>query len=204
MKCQKCGEIEYGLLDGYLVGNTLLEGVMFEIKNTNGKPDVKVKDDSKEYFEELNSKRWLNAVKDSLKDMEFLTCPECKSDIENPFYKEPSKEIKPKIIAVLNGSQLLKNIIEKSNSHAPIKKLEHNSDIGNMITKPLSQYDGHRFILLADGNSFCITCFLEQIKYEIKNKVNFHRTCDKPKNMCLGDISMAIDDTFKNWKVKKV
>jgi uncharacterized protein (UPF0212 family) len=196
MKCPKCGEIECGLLDGYLVGDTLLEGVMFEIRNINGKPDVKVEDESKEYFEELNSKKWLDAVKYSLKDMDSLTCPKCKSDIENPFYKEPSEKIKPKKIAVLNGTQFVKNIIENSTSRMPVKKLDHNQNIGNMITKPLLGYNSHRFILLADGNSFCITCFLKQIKCEIKDKVNFHRTCDKPKNMCLGDISMAIDDAF--------
>ena len=86
-KCDDCGELEYALIDGYGVGDRILEGVMFEIRIVNDKPQVKPYDPSdKSYLEDLNEKKWLNVVKDSLKDEEFLQCPNCDADIDNPFY----------------------------------------------------------------------------------------------------------------------
>jgi hypothetical protein len=73
-----------------------------------------------------------------------------------------------------------------------MKKLDHDTKIEGSVTRA----NGHTYVLLDNGTSFCLTCFLDKIKGEIKDKVNFHRTCDKPKNMCLGDISIAIDDAF--------
>jgi hypothetical protein len=37
MNCEKCGDIPMAYLDGYSFGDTLLEGVTFEIRIKNGK-----------------------------------------------------------------------------------------------------------------------------------------------------------------------
>lgn len=57
------------LIDGYDVGDRLLEGVMFEVKfqnDENGLPEiisVNVVEESKNYFEQLNQNKWLSAIK---------------------------------------------------------------------------------------------------------------------------------------------
>lgn len=82
LKCDNCGDIEYVLVDGYHFGDRLLESVMFMVKDNNGEPQVMgVTDDCKEYFSDLNQKKWLKECEKFCKDLDIATCPHCQSDV---------------------------------------------------------------------------------------------------------------------------
>lgn len=62
-------------VDGYAVGDRLLEGVMFDVVVT-GDPAVEltieslnVSPSAKSYFEQLNTAMWLQKVRDDVEDM---------------------------------------------------------------------------------------------------------------------------------------
>lgn len=70
------------LLDGYSVGDRLLEGVMFECrKNDDGTFDVKVSPECAPYFSNLNEAKWLAAMKEYAEETDIFTCPNCRSDV---------------------------------------------------------------------------------------------------------------------------
>jgi hypothetical protein len=53
------------LINGYNFGDRLLEDVYFEVKFKGNKVlSVKVEKDSKDYFSELNQKKWLKEAKE--------------------------------------------------------------------------------------------------------------------------------------------
>ena len=82
--CQK--ECDYVLLDGYPVGDRLLEGVMFEVRLlAKKKYDVKPTADAEEYLESLNREKWLKAMRNFVEDYDFGTCPNCNGDVDLPF-----------------------------------------------------------------------------------------------------------------------
>ncbi len=83
-----CGVVPCGLLNGYWFGDTLLEGVYFEVRSEAGKLTILPAPDAKEYFATLNQKLWLKAAREFLASTDFLTCPKCKGDFDNPWYKE--------------------------------------------------------------------------------------------------------------------
>lgn len=57
--------VDHAYFDGYNFGDTLLEGVMFEAKIVaDGTMEVSITPDSKNYFEDLNTKLWLKAAQD--------------------------------------------------------------------------------------------------------------------------------------------
>ena len=109
-KCKKCGELRYALFDGYIAGETLLEGVYFEIREKNGEPDVKVAKESRESFEQFNKKYWINTIKETLPEIDSLLCPKCKGEIPNPFYEKPKKVLKPKSVKLISWKDLLEKI----------------------------------------------------------------------------------------------
>lgn len=79
--CEKCGKIEMALLDGYLVGDRLLEGVMFECRqNDDGTFVIQVEESSKPYFSNLNEKKWLEEVCKKAQKYDVFTCPTCGGD----------------------------------------------------------------------------------------------------------------------------
>lgn len=79
--CEKCGRIEMSLLDGYGVGDRLLEGVMFECRqNDDNTFDVAISPKHAEYFSKLNEKKWLGEIKEAAKHQDVFTCPHCGSD----------------------------------------------------------------------------------------------------------------------------
>lgn len=86
--CDDCGEIDCALLDGYQVGDRLLEGVMFEIVPNKESFDVRVKKEAAHYFKSLNQKKWLKAAREFLPEEDILSCPECGADVENLFYND--------------------------------------------------------------------------------------------------------------------
>jgi hypothetical protein len=61
------GSVEFALIDGYSIGDTLLEGVMFECRlelDEAGEQvvSVNIEPQCAEYFSNLNEKKWLALV----------------------------------------------------------------------------------------------------------------------------------------------
>ena len=84
--CEK--ETDYALLDGYPVGDRLLEGVMFEARLlADQKYEVKPAADSEEYLEKLNRNKWLKAMQAYAEEIDFGQCPKCNEDVDMPFMK---------------------------------------------------------------------------------------------------------------------
>ena len=107
-------EVEYGIINGYLFGDRLLEDVMFRVGVSRDRSDVEVSisPDSANYFKNLNEKKWLaEAKKYALKNDIFETDGELDAvlyDIDKAFdqqtahyEEEPArvKEIKAQIKA---------------------------------------------------------------------------------------------------------
>ena len=81
-QCDNCGEIKIALVDGYAFGDTLLEGVMFEIsKDDDGMYHAKVADEYKDYMADLNEAKWLNEAMKYVSETDVLTCPRCGMDV---------------------------------------------------------------------------------------------------------------------------
>ncbi len=79
--CDECGEIDHILVDGYEFGDTLLEGVMFEIRHNNGKFNAVVQEESKQYFDGLNKKKWLKEAERFSDNNDIAACPKCGEDV---------------------------------------------------------------------------------------------------------------------------
>lgn len=79
--CEDCGEIEYGLYDGYGVAERLLEGVKFKVTIKNNKINVNVQDSDKSYFKNsgISMKKWEREVKTAVISEE-VSCPNCGED----------------------------------------------------------------------------------------------------------------------------
>lgn len=69
--------IPVAFFDGYSVGDTLLEGVMFQCTIIGDKIAVKVTDSCAKYFEGLNTTKWLKEVSLAVND------PDCDSFLAN-------------------------------------------------------------------------------------------------------------------------
>ena len=87
-KCEGCGqEHEYALLDGYYVGDRLLEGVMFEVRIADdGTFSVAPRAGMEAYLIGLNMPHWIKLMTEYAKKRDLFTCPtpKCREDIENP------------------------------------------------------------------------------------------------------------------------
>lgn len=77
--CDDCGEnLPYVEVDGYAVGDKLLEGVIFHFFPNRS---VKVRDEDAKYFDGLNNRTWLKRIQEYVVDRaENLTCPNCKKE----------------------------------------------------------------------------------------------------------------------------
>lgn len=77
-KCDKCGDLDYVLFDGYPFGDRMLEDVMFRRYNDG---HVEINSDDA-YWQKLNSKMWLETAKEWSDDLDIGTCPKCKEDVD--------------------------------------------------------------------------------------------------------------------------
>ena len=87
LKCKK--DLTEVNVDGYSFGDRMLEGVMYRVKNNNGKPEVlgimfqgKVidpKDDA--YMHQLNYKLWNKRCEEYCEGLDVAECPECGFEI---------------------------------------------------------------------------------------------------------------------------
>lgn len=100
--CEKCGDLEFVLMDGYAFGDRLLEGVKFRVSPGVTKHGLKVVIDpgSADYFSDLNQKKWMREARQYAKKLDFGECPECGADAPGPNL-EP--EEKPRMIAPVMG-----------------------------------------------------------------------------------------------------
>ena len=135
LKCDKCGKIDYVLVDGYSFGDRLLEGVMFMVKDENGKPKaIDVVPDAKEYFEELNTTVWLKRCEDFCEDLDLAECPKCGEEVAvwgNKITASASGTwqplIKPiKTVPMSNMRQVLKDLTVLVDRDAQIFSDKHN------------------------------------------------------------------------------
>ena len=87
-KCEGCGKThEYALIDGYHVGDRLLEGLKFEIRiEDDGTFTTQDPKGYEAYLEGLNMPLWRARVVEYAKKQDLFTCPnpKCREDIENP------------------------------------------------------------------------------------------------------------------------
>lgn len=95
LKCKNCGPLEHVNVDGYAVGDRLLEGVMFYVRpgKKPGTWKAEVHATDKEYFDDLNTKKWLKAIEDDVADSDTLECCKCGTDIDGPAPKRVARPI---------------------------------------------------------------------------------------------------------------
>ena len=85
LKCDKCGDIDYALYDGYGFGDRVLEGVDFVVKATKTKiKTVEVVAPSKDYFHTLNEKMYLKQANEMLEDIQELNEEDSSLRCPNP------------------------------------------------------------------------------------------------------------------------
>lgn len=82
LACDDCGPLEYALLDGYTVGDRLLEGVKFQIrpKGSDGW-EARFHDPRSEYVQTLKHTHWKKAAEEFAAETDVLECPRCGYDI---------------------------------------------------------------------------------------------------------------------------
>lgn len=87
-KCPGCGEThDYALLDGYHVGDRLLEGVMFEIRIADdGTFTATPAGGDMAWLSGLDAPMWIGRAAETAAKWDLFTCPDpkCRDDIENP------------------------------------------------------------------------------------------------------------------------
>jgi hypothetical protein len=83
-QCDKCGSVNKAKLDGYLFGDRLLEGVMFEITiDANGKMSADTPDPhDKEYMDDLNVAKWNRAAVETAEDYDIFECSSCGNECD--------------------------------------------------------------------------------------------------------------------------
>jgi hypothetical protein len=81
--CENCGPLDFAHMDGYGFGDTILEGVTFEVRISEGTTRVNVAAKDAKYFKTLNERLWLEHALDYAKGTDNLICPTCGRDIDN-------------------------------------------------------------------------------------------------------------------------
>lgn len=72
--------VDHVLVDGYPVGDRMLEGVMFKVQwGKSGKGyKASITENDVEYFNQLNEKKWLKAIEDfAAEGLDSAECPVC-------------------------------------------------------------------------------------------------------------------------------
>lgn len=110
LNCEKCGDLEFAYIDGYDVAERLLEGVMFEIRFVGKKANVKVREYDKDYFEQFNEPKWLQAIKELAEEEDNLICPKCQDHIGNGGIGTSDGKPKPIGIPVNSIDDIIKGI----------------------------------------------------------------------------------------------
>lgn len=81
MNCPECGNIRMAYLDGYAVGDVLLEGVRFEVAISDGQIKVRTHPDDADYMSDLNEKKWIAEARKVADGYDNFECPVCGSEV---------------------------------------------------------------------------------------------------------------------------
>lgn len=83
MRCEKCGQADYVLIDGYWFGDTLLEGVMFRVSKRGGRWVAVVDPKDADYLADIGPAKWTREAKEyaNSKALDVAYCPKCGGDI---------------------------------------------------------------------------------------------------------------------------
>lgn len=73
----ECGKCNAVIVDGFEVGDRLLEGVKFTVALENGKAKAKVKEEMAEYFSKFNERFFLENVELFVEDTDVVECANC-------------------------------------------------------------------------------------------------------------------------------
>jgi hypothetical protein len=80
--CERCGKVEKAYLDGYSVGDRLLEGVKFICsQNDDNTFIIEINEEDKPYLSKLNIEYWLDRAKISAEKQDIFSCINCGDDI---------------------------------------------------------------------------------------------------------------------------
>lgn len=101
--CAACGEKHnYGLLDGYLIAERVLDRVLFECRHDASADvwDVEVHDSSvpflRQNFIPAQVAVWVHAIQRLCKNHDIWTCPECGGDTFPVSHRQPAALPQPK------------------------------------------------------------------------------------------------------------
>ena len=81
--CDKCGEIDHVIMDGYLIGDRILEGVKFDVRKTDGKFEAKVQRSALPYLKRnhMDVEKWEEEMAAFCQDYDIAECPKCGWDV---------------------------------------------------------------------------------------------------------------------------
>ena len=87
--CEDCGDLDHALMDGYLVGERLIEGIKFELRIWPDGADgwffvATTPKAHRDYMKTLNESLWTARVATRARTHDLFTCPKCGYDIPNP------------------------------------------------------------------------------------------------------------------------
>lgn len=87
LTCDRCGPLEYALIDGYAVGDRLLEGVLFEIRPVHESDTlftVVPTPDAERYMKSshLKMKDWCEEIARYVVETDVAACPTCQEDVD--------------------------------------------------------------------------------------------------------------------------
>lgn len=110
--------IAYGLFDGYLVADRLMEGVDFRVSvDTEGKVQVVIDPKDESYLKTFgNPQRWYAMVKKHVEasDEADMQCPDCGGDAELQDDKaKPKKKAAPAPIKAMSAPLRMEDILKR-------------------------------------------------------------------------------------------
>ena len=106
LNCDNCGAIDYVLVDGYAVGDRLLEGVLFKVEDKEGKPHtLGVVEEDEEYFDQFNKAKFIAEMDTLCENEDEAECPNCGGYVEIWGSGKTSTPIKQ--INITRGADLL-------------------------------------------------------------------------------------------------
>ena len=78
--CQK--ELDFVYVDGYGFGEAIMDGVVYKVKNTNGKPEcIGFEEMYKGYMIQFNWQYWKEMCEAYCKNLDIAACPNCEDDV---------------------------------------------------------------------------------------------------------------------------
>jgi Asp-tRNA(Asn)/Glu-tRNA(Gln) amidotransferase C subunit len=100
--CEKCGNVDHVLIDGYGFAERMLEGVIFKVFYKDGKLAAEVMPEHADYFADFNQDKWLQECIEHVKQFEDDvegSCPNCNGDIYLEPEETPAKKSKTAFIS---------------------------------------------------------------------------------------------------------